>query len=177
MIKKLILLLVSIFVFNANYAHADLCVQMYGDTENPQNLPVDWPAFAEECVEAPDETWQVMTPSEYAQYRQERQATYDAWVVAHTPDPNIAIVAAIRAEAKKIIDEMRADGLTQRAAAKVMVDEINLLRSWITDFKVQVAAASSLADLKTRVAALPAVPARTLTQFKTAIKAEIETLD
>lgn len=62
---------------------------------------------------------------------------------------------------------------TLRGTAAVLVDEINILRQWIVAFKVEVAAAASLADLKTRVAALPNLPDRTLTQAKTAIKAAI----
>lgn len=57
-----------------------------------------------------------------------------------------------------------------RAEASVLVDEINTLRQWIVAFKVQVAAATTLADLKTRVASLPNMPDRTLEQAKTAIK-------
>ncbi len=63
-----------------------------------------------------------------------------------------------------------------RAVASVLIDELNILRLWITDFKAAVAAATSLADLKTRVAAItPAsLPARTLAQAKTAIAAAID---
>ncbi len=60
-----------------------------------------------------------------------------------------------------------------RAAAAVLVDEINVIRQWEMSFKTEVAAASSLADLKTRVATLPALPDRTLAQAKTAIQAKI----
>jgi len=56
-----------------------------------------------------------------------------------------------------------------RAAFDVARDENNVLRAWLASFKTEVAASSSLADLKTRVATLPATPARTLAQLKTAI--------
>lgn len=56
-----------------------------------------------------------------------------------------------------------------RAAADVLRDEVNILRAWLASFKTEVAAATTLADLKTRVAGLPATPARTLAQLKTAI--------
>jgi hypothetical protein len=61
----------------------------------------------------------------------------------------------------------------ERAAAAVLVDEINLLRDWNTGLASAVAAATSLADLKTRVALLPALPDRTLSQAKTAIQNKI----
>ncbi len=61
-----------------------------------------------------------------------------------------------------------------RAEASVLVDEINALRQWITQFKAATAAATSLANLQTRVAALPNMPDRTLAQAKTAIKAAID---
>jgi hypothetical protein len=61
-----------------------------------------------------------------------------------------------------------------RAAGAVQVDEINLLRQWITSFKAAVAAATSLADLKTRVAALANMPDRTLSQYKTAVLNHID---
>lgn len=60
------------------------------------------------------------------------------------------------------------DSIYKRFALTAM-DEINLLRSWITGFKTQVAAATTLADLKTRVAALPNVPQRTADQLKSAM--------
>ena len=82
--------------------------------------------------------------------------------------------AAIQAEAKKVIDELRADGLVQRAAMKLTMDELNIMRALWMSFKAEVAAASTLANLKTRVAALPDTPDRTITQLKTAIKNEID---
>lgn len=60
-----------------------------------------------------------------------------------------------------------------RAAAAIMVDEINVLREWEVSFKAAVAAATNLANLQTRVAALPDLPDRTLAQAITAIKNKI----
>jgi hypothetical protein len=48
------------------------------------------------------------------------------------------------------------------------------MRAWITSFKAAVAAATNLADLKTRVAALPALPAITNAQLVTAISSRID---
>ena len=61
-----------------------------------------------------------------------------------------------------------------RASAGVTIDEINALRDWITSFKAAVAAATNLANLQTRVAALADMPDRTLAQAKTAIVAKID---
>lgn len=82
-----------------------------------------------------------------------------------------------KAAAKAAIDGL--DGYVLRAMAANMLSEVNDLRTWITSFKAAVAAASSLTDLKNRVAALPNVPQRTVTQAKTAYKALLDgsTLD
>lgn len=59
-------------------------------------------------------------------------------------------------------------GKSYRAVANIMVEEINAVREWTVSLKAAVAAATTLADLKTRVAALPDLPDRTLAQAKTA---------
>ena len=56
-----------------------------------------------------------------------------------------------------------------RGVVSVLVDEVNALRDWITSFKTATAAATSLANLQTRVAGLAAMPDRTLSQARTAI--------
>lgn len=56
-----------------------------------------------------------------------------------------------------------------RSLALVVKDENNLCRNWIQDFKTQVNLATSLADLKNRVAQLPDMPARTAQQALNAI--------
>lgn len=60
------------------------------------------------------------------------------------------------------------EGISKRVVASILLDEINSLRQWITDFKAAVAGAATLAALKTAVAALPNMPARTMGQAKTA---------
>lgn len=59
------------------------------------------------------------------------------------------------------------------AYSDIIKDEFNAVRGWIADFKTEVAAASNLGDLKTRVAGLPDLPDRTLAQLKTAIQNRI----
>jgi hypothetical protein len=60
-----------------------------------------------------------------------------------------------------------------RAVLLTVFDENNNLRQWIQAFKGQVALASSLADLKTRVAALPDMPDRTVPQAKVSVQNKI----
>ena len=75
-----------------------------------------------------------------------------------------------RALAVVKVDDTAFDGKTLRAIAAVLVDEINVLRQWLASFKVEVAAATNLANLQSRVATLPATPNRTLAQARTAVK-------
>lgn len=60
------------------------------------------------------------------------------------------------------------------AIVLLTMDEINNLRGWIVSFKAATAAASSLADLKTRVAALPNMPNRTTNQLVNALSAKLD---
>lgn len=76
----------------------------------------------------------------------------------------------LRAEADAIMQTgTEAQAKLFRAVASVLVDELNSIRQWITSFKAATAAATSLNDFKTRVAALGNMPDRTLAQAKTAI--------
>lgn len=99
-------------------------------------------------------------------------------IIAAFDDSDAAQAAAdnlsARSAALDEIDNNRnAELKLLRASAAVLVDEINNLRDWITSFKVAVAGASTLANLKTAVAALPDMPDRTLAQAVTAIKNKI----
>ena len=90
-------------------------------------------------------------------------AAHDAWLNLRQ-----------RSEANSTLDASTVSAAKlYRATAAVLVDEINLLRQWLVAFKVEVAAAATLADLKTRVAGLPNMPDRTLAQAKTAITSKI----
>lgn len=81
-----------------------------------------------------------------------------------------ASLAAIRTGGGNLLDANSTVGILLRGLADIMRDEINILRGWITDFKTDVAAATSLADLKTRVAANADLLDRTLSQIRTSIK-------
>lgn len=91
-------------------------------------------------------------------------------------DQQIATAQALieTTEAKNVIDATDRNGIYWRAVALILIDEINNIRQWTGSFKAQVALASSLADLKTRVATLPNMPDRTLQQFKTAYTNKID---
>lgn len=72
-----------------------------------------------------------------------------------------------------LLTSQDSQAVLMRAILLVLLDENNVTRGWIADFKTAVAASTSLADLKTRVAALPAMPDRTAAQFKTAVQNKI----
>lgn len=108
-------------------------------------------------------------PSATAQQVAAAQAVIDSF--ADTDAAQAAWEAsAAKAAASDGYDGTGAEYRLVRAVAKLAVDEINALRQWVTAFKAAVAAASSLADLKTRVAALPNVPDRTYAQARTAVQ-------
>jgi len=99
-----------------------------------------------------------------------------SYVSAHQPVPLTApqILAAERVEAvSSFLTGVQPTCKTLRAAALVTMDELNLLRQWITAFKAAVSLAATLADLKTRVAALDSMPDRSASQIKGAIQNKI----
>lgn len=61
----------------------------------------------------------------------------------------------------------------ERAKLLLMMNEINLLREWNAQLQDAVLNAASLADLKERVSALPALEPRTKEQVKNALIAKI----
>lgn len=91
--------------------------------------------------------------------------------------------AVIDAEIQTQIDQQEADkrDLDKQdkwliSLALVLLEEINTERQWIESFKSAVASATSLTDLKSRVAALSAMPDRTRPQLRTAIDNKYKTL-
>lgn len=84
-----------------------------------------------------------------------------------------AALAKKRLAASAVVDDDVTMGRVQRAVCMLLVDELNALRGWLMIFKAEVAAATTLADLKTRVAGLPSLPDRTKNQAVAAIKAAI----
>lgn len=85
----------------------------------------------------------------------------------------LIILTTSRSGADAIKDVSDQDGIQWRALALMLLDEFNTLRQWTVSFKAEVAAATNLADLKTRVATLPTLNDRTITQVKAAYSNKI----
>lgn len=100
------------------------------------------------------------------------QGEQDALDAAETA----ARLAILRAAAKAAMQELNELALSTRALALATLDEINGLRTWTRDFKSATAAATNLANLQSRVAALPTLADRTEQQLKTVIDAAIDGL-
>lgn len=97
----------------------------------------------------------------------------NALIADASPTPE-KINSIQREHAKEALSSVEGDGKLLRAIADIIKDEINLLRQWTASFKGEVASASNLADLKTRVATLPNLSDRTLSQLKTEIQNRID---
>lgn len=97
-----------------------------------------------------------------------QKASLDGVVAAHTPNP-LGQTLRTRAAAKSLSQLADALPAALRAVLLVAVDEINLLRARLRAQDAAVAAATTLADLKTRWAVLANVPDRTAAQAKQAI--------
>lgn len=90
-----------------------------------------------------------------------------------TPDD---LAAVARAGAKAVFSSLDALERAVRSVVELTRGEINLLRARLRAQDAAIAAATSLADLKTRWAALNAVPDRTPTQVRNAVDAAIDAL-
>ena len=80
----------------------------------------------------------------------------------------LATLTANRTYANSIDDLTNGEGIQWRALVMILLDELNTIRQWTVSFKTEVAAATNLADLKTRVATLSTLSDRTIAQAKTA---------
>lgn len=89
-----------------------------------------------------------------------KQSTQDTWDLAH-----------LRSDAAtRIATDTDAEAKVYRAIAAVLVDELNLHALKVNAILDAVDAATSLADLKTRIGAIPDYPQRTPIQIITAIQ-------
>ena len=77
---------------------------------------------------------------------------------------------------KEIQRDMDQYEMALKAVALVVLAEVNLVREWLSAYKTQVAAATSLANLQDRVAAMPAMPERTVDQLKAAVRDKVTAL-
>lgn len=78
-----------------------------------------------------------------------------AELLAAAPTPQ----AALRARAKALFDALTEDGESRRAIAWLLLNQVNALRARDAAWQAATAAATTLADFKARVAALPPLPA------------------
>ena len=116
-------------------------------------------------------TWRVDWDGEQTQGNVDAVETFLATVNPSTFEGAAVDTGELRAEAISLVNvDGSPNGKAYRAVASVLVDEENDIRSWITQFKAAVAGAATLAALKTAVAGLPNMPARTLAQAKTAVQ-------
>lgn len=84
------------------------------------------------------------------------------------------LLTRFRAKAAALIDQVQdTQAAKDRALLLVMMDELNLLRAWVTSFKAAVAASTNLANLQTRVAALNSLPQRTASQIRPAVQGKM----
>lgn len=98
--------------------------------------------------------------------RNATQAEIDNFPVAQAADE----LDEKRTFYNSLLDLGEIRGVALKAIASVVIDELNVIRQWVMSFKTEVAAATNLADLKTRVAALPNLNDRTAAQARTAVK-------
>ncbi len=101
------------------------------------------------------------------------QATINAFDGSQSAQDAWNLIPQDQKAAVRLITLLFAEPRAYRAIASLTLDEINTLREWIVSFQAAVAAATSLANLQTRVAALPNLPDRTLAQAKTAFIAKV----
>lgn len=108
---------------------------------------------------------------------EEALASDHADVLAYLLGPADAdLLAAARLAAKQLLMLSRADLPTAlRALALTAMDGDNILRQWITDFKAQVALATTLQNLQARVAALSNLPQLTAANVKSAVANRVDT--
>lgn len=83
-----------------------------------------------------------------------------------------AFKLALRALFEQAVDGSTPEGFMSRTIALTVLNETNRLRAWITSFKAAVAASTSLANLKTGVAALNNMPEVQPVTMKNELKAK-----
>lgn len=125
-------------------------------------------------LKALDDTAGVQHEPGTADYRLKKNSAWTAPQIAAALNAlETAPAKTPQTVAQAAIDAM---DIATKAALATEFDELNVIRDWIEQFKAQVGQASSLADLKARVAALPAMPPRTVPQALAAVRAKAGTL-
>jgi hypothetical protein len=99
------------------------------------------------------------------------KATLDAAIAGHAPQ---SAIVKLRNQAKELLDAIDDERAMFRASMVAIAKRFEIIHLNIWNaFKAQVAAASSLADLKTRVASLPSLPNLSKANILQAIRDEI----
>ncbi|NIT58334.1 MAG: hypothetical protein GWN00_19535 [Aliifodinibius sp.] len=83
-----------------------------------------------------------------------------------------SVDAQILSDSRDGIIESQIDNLesVMRQLTVLTMNEINTIRQWLMSFKAEVAAATSFADLQSRIASLIDLPDRTLQQIRTQLR-------
>lgn len=154
----------------------DLAVRAVAPADGLFVLPADYDA---------PQSWRLVTRTDGVRVRVDYRPEATGEQIAAGDAVVMGFDFSASAEADRVRNRLRASATNQydsgadiavladRAIALTALDEINTLRRWIAAFVAAVAASTSLADLKTRVAALPATPNRSTHQLKTAILSKI----
>jgi len=99
------------------------------------------------------------------------------WVqYAGLPPALQAVVDAEKQAALAAYKEIQRDMDQYEMALEAVAIEVNHVREWLSAYQTQVAAATSLANLQARVAAMPAMPERTVDQLKAAVRDKVTAL-
>ena len=88
-----------------------------------------------------------------------------------------AYIASTRTSSKSTLDDFGSPNLATQALALLVLNQVNILRGLWMAYKVEVAAATSLGDLQTRVAGMDDTPELTISQLKTAMKNQIDAME
>jgi hypothetical protein len=95
-------------------------------------------------------------------------------------DEEATAAAAVRAEQEEAMKAFQGEldnaQLITKGLALTILDELNRITQRMRDFDAAVQAATSLADLKTRVGSLLPIPDRTAEQLKAKVKTKVGTL-
>jgi hypothetical protein len=102
--------------------------------------------------------------------RNATQPEIDGFAAAETADENVSDREAARA----LLRTHPTFRKLMKAYSDVLVGELNALRQWQMNFKLEVANANNLSALKAGVAALPNLPDRALSQVDDAVFARID---
>jgi hypothetical protein len=91
------------------------------------------------------------------------------------PPPTAAQILAdeIAGAVDQFLNSSASISKVERSAALVTMDRVNIIHKWLMDFKAATAAATSLANLQARVAALDTLPQFQSADIKTAIQNKI----